>query len=113
MKKLEFSELSDSFVLLEINLNNLFESKDDINFEPENHCSINVLKSGQIDAILYWYELHLTQHIVISSLDLGPEWHSTAFVVKEPIDIKPNQIISIHSLFTNGFLRLKEIKIQK
>ncbi len=92
---------------MEINFNESVLSNDQINIEPCNTCSVNLEKSGQLDAVLYWYELHLTEEVIVSSLKLGPNWHSAAFIVKEPIELNKGHKISISCIFTNGFLRLK------
>lgn len=112
MKKIKFLELSQSFNLLEINLNELIESKDEFDIEPNNDSSIEVSKSGRFDAILYWYDLYLTQQIVVNSLNSCPDWHSAAFVIKQPIFVTKDNRIHISCMFTNGFLRFKNLKTE-
>jgi hypothetical protein len=88
-------------------LNETVQSDEEINVEPSNECTVDVQTSGQLHAVLYWYELHLTQHSIISSLSLGPNWHLAAFIVKEPLNVYNNNKFNISCIFTNGFLRLK------
>ena len=108
-QKLEFSKLSNCFDLLELDLQRIFSSKDGINLEPRGKCTADIIRAGNLDAVLYWYEIHLSHQIVISSLELGPDWHSTAFVLKQAIPVKANDRISIDCLFTNGFVRIKNL----
>ncbi|XP_054166117.1 protein arginine N-methyltransferase 9-like [Oppia nitens] len=111
VSKLDFLKLSSSFELLNINFCDFFKSKCDINTEPSNECIVDVIKDGKFHAILYWYELYLTNNIVINTLDMSPNWYSAAFIVKEPMNLINNNKIHISCIFTNGFLRFKDMNI--
>ncbi len=99
--------MSNNFDLLTIDLNETVQSDEQINVEPSNESTVDVETNGELHAVLYWYELHLTQHSIVSSLSLGPNWHSAAFIVKEPFNVNQNNKLNISCIFTNGFLRLK------
>jgi hypothetical protein len=99
--------LSNNFDLLTINLNEVVGSDEETNVEPSSECRVDVETSGELHAVLYWYELHLTHNYSISSLCLGPNWHTAAFIVKEPFNVNKNNKFNISCIFTNGFLRLK------
>jgi hypothetical protein len=107
LSKIEVKELSKSFELLSIDLEESVSRDSEINIEPSSECLVNVENSGQLHAVLYWYELHLTQQIIVSSSQLGPNWHLAAFIVKDATTLHVDDKISISCMFTNGFLRLK------
>ena len=56
-----------------------------------NQVSLKVLETGNIHALVYWFEFELTDGIKISTLDPRSHWRQAGIMMKDEIQVEANQ----------------------
>ena len=114
---LPFSAVTDQVELFSLNFMEQFDDENKVLSLLETHSEqrVKVAKSGRIQAIPYWFMLHIDSHHSLSThsgVYAESHWRQAAIVLKEEVTVEAGQelLISASCVNSSVFINVNAIK---
>ncbi|KAJ7385748.1 protein-arginine omega-N symmetric methyltransferase [Desmophyllum pertusum] len=114
---LPFSAVTDHVELFSVNFMEQFDDENKVLSMLETHAEqrVKVTKSGRIQAIPYWFVLHVDSHRSLSTYSgayAESHWRQAAIVLKEEVTVDAGQELLISASCVNSsiFINVNAIK---
>lgn len=88
---LTYSKLTDVHELLTIDLENVSIETPTNYLDQTLQKKLEVLASGKVTALVYWFELRLNKDTVISTLDSRYHWKQAGIIMKDDVSVLAGQ----------------------
>ena len=107
LSTLEYKKLSQPFEIFKFNFNEVDAGKVPDYLNQSTQMTLSAIDSGQITAVIYWFELHLTPDVKLSTLDTKLHWCQAAVMQKERLDVTIGGHLSIRAVCKNSCIDIK------
>lgn len=85
---------------------NLILSSKQLSQEISSNTSIQIITSGLLNAILYYFEVHIYDSCMISTGNEDSYVNQCAFLVENVVKVSLGDIVKVNTIFNNGHLFL-------
>ncbi|XP_060598408.1 protein arginine N-methyltransferase 9-like [Ruditapes philippinarum] len=110
MTSLNYTRLTDVQEILTIDISGISAKTTKNDLEQTVERSVEVVTSGKITALVYWFELRLNKDIVISTLDSRCHWKQAGIIIKDDVSMVTGQHIVSKITLQNSCLDVKIIQ---
>jgi type II protein arginine methyltransferase len=109
LSTLKHQNLSTPFNLFTFDLTQPFDDSGDLEItflHQDNTTNVMISETGTVAAVLYWFDLQLSQTVRYSTLDSSSHIHQAAFIQREPLEVNAGMELEMRSLCKNSCLRV-------
>lgn len=101
---LDYKKLSEPFEMLAFDFNNTSESTANIpNFlHQKQNLKIRAVETGQVTAVVYWFDMVLTEGVKVCTLNQKMHWKQAAVMQRHPITVSTGSEVAIKSVCKNS-----------
>lgn len=109
LSTLVYKKLSQPFELFKFNFNDRTASKVPEYLNQSTQMTVNAIDSGQVTAVVYWFEVFLTPEVKLSTLDTKLRWRQAAVMQKTRPEIAVGRPMTIKAACKNSCIDIKII----
>lgn len=97
LSTLDYTKLCEPVELLTFDLNRPLSRVDDLLdfYKQSFQCTVRACDKGLAHAVVYWFDMDLTQNIKISTLDKRYCFKQSAVMLEKPIELSVDSSINI------------------
>ncbi|XP_050416790.2 protein arginine N-methyltransferase 9 [Patella vulgata] len=111
---LQHKKLTESFLMFDFSLNPDSSTNEPTSFlEQSAILDVNILESGSITALVYWFELVVLDDLKICTLDYTSHWKQACMMIKEEVELIEGGMIKLEVNLENSCLELKSLQINQ
>lgn len=110
LTSLNYTRLTDVQEFLTVRIDGMSVESTRNDLEQTVERSIEVMTSGKVTALVYWFELRLSSDIVISTLDSRCHWKQAGIMIKDDITMVAGKHIVTKVTLQNSCLDVKIIQ---
>ena len=105
---LSYTPLTLPFELLTFDLNEFDMGEVPSYLDKHRTVYVSATEIGEVHALLYWFDLHLTPDIKVSTADGKYHFKQAAIIQKEPFEVSTGSSIRVDAMCVNNCLHAKQ-----
>ena len=109
LKKQEYTELSEVFDLRAYDFYNIHEQEIDFDNPEVDSIQVEIRKKGQVQAVAFWFELHMDEDDSYSTRPGGEldHWLQAVYFFDQPKAVSKGDQVSIKALYSDWMVRFR------